>query len=270
MGFRITGGDSGEAQFGEFPWMVAILEQRRVAGIDRPINAYLCGGALILAQVVITAAHCIAGKDPAQLWVRAGEWDTQTTKELYPHQDRKGAQVIAHPRYRPRTLHNDVALLVMLDPVRLGGHVGLVCLPPQGQPFDRSRCTASGWGKDKFEQDGQYKVIMKKRDLPVIPNPECQALLRKTRLGAHFLLDASFICAGGKSGQDTCTGDGGSPLVCPTDRDPGRYYQAGIVAWGIDCGRAGTPGVYVSVARYRDWIDSEMSRLRVDTSGYEA
>lgn len=64
-------------------------------------------------------------------------------------------------------------------------------------------------------------------------------------------------------------GDGGSPLVCPMDNDPNRYYQAGIVAWGIDCGLANTPGVYSSVARFRSWIDTELQNMNVDTSGYQ-
>lgn len=29
------------------------------------------------------------------------------------------------------------------------------------------------------------------------------------------------------------SGDGGSPLVCPVNGNPGHYYQTGIVAWGI-------------------------------------
>lgn len=86
--------------------------------------------------------------------IRAGEWDTQTTKELYIHQDRGVAEVIVHPRFNPKTLHNDVALLILNDPVQIGGHIGLICLPEQDQLFDHKRCFASGWGKDKF---GMYQ-----------------------------------------------------------------------------------------------------------------
>merc|ERR1711936_1166765 len=62
--------------------------------------------------------------------------------------------------------------------------------------------------------------------------------------GGKFKLDSSFVCAGGVNGKDTCKGDGGSPLVCPSYQDPDTYIQAGIVGWGVGCGEDGTPGVY--------------------------
>ena len=37
----------------------------------------------------------------------------------------------------------------------------------------------------------------------------------KPTLGRNFRLDSSFLCAGGNKNEDTCIGDGGSPLVCP-------------------------------------------------------
>lgn len=53
---------------------------------------------------------------------------------------------------------------------------------------------------------------MKKIDLPIMPHAQCQNSLRTTRLGRHFILHQSFICAGGEPGKDTCRGDGGGPL----------------------------------------------------------
>lgn len=111
-------------------------------------------------------------------------------------------------------------------------------------------------------------MILKKVDLPIVPHARCQEALRKTRLGVHFELDRSFICAGGQSGKDTCKGDGGSPLVCPVPNTPGRYYQAGIVAWGIGCGENQVPGVYANIPQLRDWIDTQMEYERLDRKVY--
>jgi hypothetical protein len=57
-------------------------------------------------------------------------------------------------------------------------------------------------------------------------------------------------------------GDGGSPLVCEQDS---VSYLIGLVSWGIGCGTASIPGVYIDVSFYIKWIEkqiySEESRL---------
>merc|ERR1711931_509796 len=111
----------------------------------------------------------------------------------------------------------------------------------------------------EFGAAGNYQVVLKEIDLPVVGHDQCEASLRTTRLGKRFQLDDSFICAGGVDGKDTCKGDGGSPLVCQSKFDPTSYVQAGIVAWGIRCGEDNTPGVYASVAKGVCWIDYAMT-----------
>lgn len=61
-------------------------------------------------------------------------------------------------------------------------------------------------GKDKFGKDGKYQQILKRVELPIVQRDECQKRLRETRLGHYFILDKSFVCAGGERGKDTCTG----------------------------------------------------------------
>jgi len=46
---------------GEYPWQVAILKK------DQFDNVYVCGGSLIDAQHVLTAAHCIKNYRPDNL-----------------------------------------------------------------------------------------------------------------------------------------------------------------------------------------------------------
>lgn len=100
---------------------------------------------------------------------------------------------------------------------------------------------------------------MKQVTMDIVDNQQCQNKLRATRLGEFFKLHKTFICAGGKAGEDTCKGDGGGPLVCPVDDGFGtRYVQAGIIAWGIECGLHDTPGVYANVADALCFIHNDM------------
>ncbi|XP_012242099.1 phenoloxidase-activating factor 2 isoform X2 [Bombus impatiens] len=267
VGFRITGAVDNEAQFGEFPWMVAILKEEMIG--NEKVNLYQCGGSLIHKLAVLTAAHCVQGRQPSELKIRAGEWDTQTKDEIYPHQDRKVEKVIVHENYKSGTLFNDFAILILSEPVNLVDNVDLVCLPERNAVFDNSRCFASGWGRDIFGKEGHYQVILKKVELPIVSRKECQDKLRETRLGKYFRLHETFICAGGEAGKDTCKGDGGGPLVCPMKSNPGTYLQAGIVAWGIGCAEGGTPGVYANVALARDWIDEQMAFNNLDNTVYQ-
>ncbi|XP_050425771.1 phenoloxidase-activating factor 2-like isoform X2 [Adelges cooleyi] len=268
VGFRITGHSNNEAQFGEFPWMVAILKEDHI----NQGKAYVCGGSLIHPSVVLTAYHCLHDhiKDQAKLVIRAGEWDSQTENELFPHQDGRVLKIVQHEKYYGGALYNDVALIFLKDPFMLKENVGTICLPSQDFYFQTERCFASGWGKDVFGKVGSYQVILKKVELPIVPRVPCLDALKRTRLGPNFKLHESFLCAGGESGKDTCKGDGGSPLMCPMPEKTEQYHQAGIVAWGIGCGEDKTPGVYVNVALFRHWIDRQMKKHNYDTRYYDS
>ncbi|KAG5895912.1 hypothetical protein JTB14_031819 [Gonioctena quinquepunctata] len=255
VGFKITGGKDNKALYGEFPWMVAILREESLKG--KPLDIYQCGGSLIHPQAVVTAAHCVSGKNTS-FKVRAGEWDTKNSQEIFPHQDRDVLSITIHPQYHAGALYNDIAVLILKSPVQMEQHIGFVCLPSQEDIIQSGRCFATGWGKDVFGNKGKYQMILKKINLPIVTNPQCQEKLRTTRLEKFFELHRSFICAGGEPNEDTCDGDGGSPLVCPIAGSPDRYFQAGIVAWGIGCGKDQIPGVYVNVAMFRNWIDEQM------------
>lgn len=113
VGFRIINGRHNETEFGEFPWMVAILESQTMLDIET--QAFICGGSLIAPNVVLTAAHCVHMKEAESLTARAGEWDTKTESETLPYQVSK---LLFH-----------IIFLVLhqfnLDPCVLGGRINL-------------------------------------------------------------------------------------------------------------------------------------------------
>ncbi|XP_037273898.1 phenoloxidase-activating factor 2 isoform X3 [Rhipicephalus microplus] len=252
----LTKDGKGEAEFGEWPWQAAVLKY------ESEILKFECGGTLIASRYVLTVAHCVArfnGADRVPLKVRLGEWDTQSMKEFYPHEDYDVGNIYIHQYFRNNSLWNDIALLELTRPVTFAPHISPICLPKLEDVFEGTSCVVTGWGKDAY-RTGKFANIMKEVTVPVIDNPMCQNLLRQTRLGRYFRLHEGFICAGTEDGVDSCKGDGGGPLSCYTP--DGRYHLAGLVAWGIDCGTPDVPGVYVRVAKYLDWI-SEVTRLPI-------
>ena len=141
-------------------------------------------------------------------------------------------------------------------PVHLQAHIDTLCLPDDD--FSPQECVVTGWGRSAF-QSGDMQAVLKSITLPVVDDSACQDALRRTRLGERFVLDESFMCAGGRQGKDACTGDGGSALACEDPLQPGRYVQVGVVSWGIGCGTAGMPGVYADVRRFTQWIAEQMA-----------
>lgn len=246
----------GQAQFGEFPWVAAVLKRVKFPNTDLEINEYACGGSLIDASFVLTVAHCVVDVHPDNVTVRLGEWDTLRDHEPYPHQERGVSSITIHPQYnKGGDLYNDYALLRLRTPAELTYNVDTVCL---GTSFFSESCVVAGWGKDKFGKHGEYQRVLKKVEVPTWDNESCQNALRTTKLGRYFSLDWSFVCAGGEAGKDTCSGDGGSALVCRIpDSETGRgegYVLVGMVAWGVGCGQPGIPGVYASVPYANGWI----------------
>uniref|UniRef100_A0A1I8NC80 Phenoloxidase-activating factor 2 n=1 Tax=Musca domestica TaxID=7370 RepID=A0A1I8NC80_MUSDO len=259
--FNITGALDNEAGFGEFPWTVALLNSGN--------SSYFCAGSLIHPSVVLTGVHCVIGRPLNSFKIRAGEWDTQTTKERLPYQETMPAKVLQHPRYNPRNVGNDFALIILQTPFTLGDHINVVCLPPANSvPTEGTTCFSTGWGKDQFGAQGRFSAIMKRLPLPIVEFNRCQSQFRTTRLGPNFVLDPSFICAGGQVGIDTCQGDGGAPLVCPTGPpSENRYQQSGLVVWGIGCNDP-IPAAYAHIGLARSWIDEQMYAHNFDTTSY--
>ncbi|XP_034235760.1 phenoloxidase-activating factor 2-like [Thrips palmi] len=244
------------SSFGEFPWMLAIIPKANLS--------LKFGGVLISPSVVLTVAHRLNSLTASDLTVRAGEWDFKSEIEPYNHQDRGVKKITIHPKFDKSELFYNVALLMLNEPMPSNRHIASACLPQATDNFENKHCIVTGWGQDAAtaaNADGPLSDVLKAVNLEVLPHHECDAKLKRTPLGMAYQLHGSFICAGGEEKKDACEGDGGSPLVCPTNESGSRYAVVGLVSWGIGCGIKDRPGVYTNVPFLRDWINEELKKF---------
>nr|XP_012146992.1 PREDICTED: trypsin [Megachile rotundata] len=246
----VTARRDGQASFGAYPWQAVLLTSG---------NVYAGSGVLITPNHVLTVAHKVASYVNGGLKVRLGEWDATSTSEPNPYQEYSVQRISIHPNYDSVNLRNDVAIITLSGtvPISSSPNINTACLPV-AIPAKNTRCWVSGWGKNAFGANGRYQSIMKEVDVPIVDQSTCETSLKSTSLGQNFILDQnSFLCAGGETGKDACTGDGGSPLVCKSGND--QWQVVGLVAWGIGCATSNVPGVYVNVYNYVPWITQQIT-----------
>ncbi|XP_075807815.1 serine protease 56 isoform X2 [Microtus pennsylvanicus] len=234
---RIVGGNT--APFGSWPWLV------RLQFRGQP----LCGGVLVAASWVLTAAHCFAGASNELLW-------TVTLAEGPQGEQAEEVQVnriLPHPKFDPQTFHNDLALVQLWTPVSPEGPARPICLP-QGsrEPPAGTPCAIAGWGA--LFEDGPESEAVREARVPLLSADTCQKAL------GPGLRPSTMLCAGYLAGGiDSCQGDSGGPLTCSEPGPHPREVLFGVTSWGDGCGEPGKPGVYTRVAVFKDWLQEQMT-----------
>jgi hypothetical protein len=61
--------------------------------------------------------------------VRCGEYNVKDDSKIYETQETMVAAVIFHPRYNPKTVKNNLAILRTKENFIYQAHIGPVCLP---------------------------------------------------------------------------------------------------------------------------------------------
>lgn len=258
---RIVGGK--RTALDEFPWM-ALLEYQKPNG-----RSTACGGVLINKRYVLTAAHCLKGKDLPSTWrltsVRLGEYDTDSDHDCIQDENESICaddpitvgieEQYVHEQYRPlsRDQKYDIALLRLSRDVASTNFIKPICLPRN--PSFGEKMYVAGWGKT---ENTSYSNVKLKLSLPLSNTEECQRIYGQVGVNLGF----GQVCAGGQKDKDSCRGDSGGPLMS-IERYPdggAKWNAVGVVSFGPSpCGMQGWPGVYTKVYDYIPWI---MSKLR--------
>ncbi|MCI4387046.1 hypothetical protein PGIGA_G00069550 [Pangasianodon gigas] len=231
---RIVGGE--DAVKGAWPWIASLRWRGRS----------VCGATLIDSQWLVTAAHCVYGKN-----IHLSNWNVilglhaQYESDTSDRQNHKIDQIIMNQNYNKRTKDADIALIHLQNKVNFTDYIQPICLPESDQQFAAGRkCVIAGWGT--LTEGGVVADVLQQAVLPLINNSECQARL------PEYNITERMVCAGyPEGGIDTCQGDSGGPLMCEED---GFWVLVGVTSFGVGCARPGRPGVYALLSQFTDWI----------------
>uniref|UniRef100_A0A8C7N8Z6 Transmembrane serine protease 15 n=1 Tax=Oncorhynchus kisutch TaxID=8019 RepID=A0A8C7N8Z6_ONCKI len=231
---RVVGGT--DSRKGAWPWMVSLYFRGR----------HVCGATLIDNEWLVTAAHCVYGKN-----IHLSNWEavlglhSQDSVDVLPSQTRKVDHIIMNKHYNRRTKDADIAMMHLQTNVNFTDNIQPICLPGSGQQFEAGmKCFITGWGAEV--EQGTSANVLQQAVLPLVSRSECQKLL------PEYNITARMVCAGySEGGVDSCQGDSGGPLMCEED---GHWVQVGVISFGVGCGRPQHPGVYALVSQFTDWV----------------
>jgi secreted trypsin-like serine protease len=248
------------------PYQVALYDPAAGA----PALGFFCGGVIVDATHVITAAHCLAGGGHGrgsvggEIEVLAGSTDLL---EPEPGSVRDpAAAVVIDPNYNPITNDYDIGVVTLAHPLwttatppSVNGSntiaplaVDTAAASAYGESSATSviYATVSGWGDTAPAPLGNpsYPAALRSVSVPLVFEGICQ----EEYASIEMAITPRMICAGSaRPREDSCYGDSGGPLVVDRDspaRAPEDYVLVGLVDFGEGCAQTGFAGVYTRIA----------------------
>ena len=246
---------------------------------------FFCGGVIVDAAHVITAAHCLAGGGHGRGSVsREVEVLAGSTRLDRPDPGSirdPAAVVTVDPYYNPYTNDYDVGVITLAHPLWSGASapsvnganpIAPLAIDVAGAARNDSLLsspalvTVSGWGDTNPAPSGapRYPGALRANAVPLVSEALCQeeyAAIEQT-------ITPRMLCAGGyRPRADSCYGDSGGPLVADRDspaHPPEDYVLVGLVDFGNGCAQPGFAGVYTRIA------DPAIARFLASGLGHRA
>jgi len=199
-----------------------------------------CGGTLVSATKVVTAAHCVAAETTSSIRVVGGRTYLNGTDGTVS----RVTDIWVHPDFTSATDGDDVAVLT-LETAMPYTPVPYVSATQPNLYAAGTTARILGWGTTS--ENGRSSNQLRTATVPVVSDSGCQSAY-----GSDFV-QSDMVCAGYLSGgTDTCQGDSGGPLII-------GGVLAGITSWGEGCAEAGYPGVYTRLTAFSSLVTSELA-----------
>jgi trypsin len=212
----------GGTTAGSYPFMASVQSG----------GSHFCGGSVISATWVLTAAHCVPDGSAAGLTVRVGSNNNTSGGTVIPV-----VEVKVHPDYKDG--YNDAALLHLANAVPSNvTPITLATLANDNLEAAGTPVTVAGWGDITPVTQGLLApTTMKEAQLNVVSDADCGE-------GAEGSVAAlTTVCASALL-KDSCQGDSGGPLFW---KSGSQRIQIGIVSHGFLCAIPEFPGAYSEV-----------------------
>jgi hypothetical protein len=248
-----------ESSISEFPWQVFVLAEEGEGATGS------CGGSILNATTILTAAHCVDHEETATPYpvedflVIAGASEVLlATDEAHPpsRQVVKVKSFRADPYYVPDakggpSSKDDVAVLTLETPLELSPEkstaaIGLV--PIGATPAPGTTLSVSGYGRESGAEGAVPNGKLYSTTLTAISSDACRTLVGEVN-------SAVFLC-GVSATSATCQGDSGGPV---TEGSPA--VQVGTVDIGPTGCPPGEPDGFMNLAapEIRDFIEGSES-----------
>ncbi|TLS42624.1 serine protease [Streptomyces montanus] len=199
-----------------------------------------CGGTLVSATKVVTAAHCMVDETTSSVRVVGGRTYRNGTNGTVA----RVSKIWIHPDYTDATEGDDVAVLTLSTSMPYTP-IGYVSSSDTGVYAAGTTARILGWGTTS--SNGSSSNQLRTATVPTVSNSSCSS-----SYGSRFVA-SDMVCAGyTQGGTDTCQGDSGGPFVIG-----GRL--AGITSWGDGCAAAGSPGVYTRLTTFSSLVTTQIN-----------
>uniref|UniRef100_T1DPP1 Putative trypsin trypsin n=2 Tax=Anopheles aquasalis TaxID=42839 RepID=T1DPP1_ANOAQ len=183
-------------------------------------------------------------------WLRIVAGDINVVPVSVRRLVRDVSRVYVHPNYNRLTDSNNLAVLRVSEPFPEFHNTIEPALLNVNMLPDNTQCQFAGWGATT---DTVTAVVRPQQFLvtaPILATASCNApAVHNNRV------QQTMICAGAlaANANTVCRGNLGGGLYCN-----GRL--TGVLSFGLTCGLANRPGVYMDVRQFTNWIEAQFTR----------